>query len=137
MLLDMLESFPLWGTIVNAVGIVLGTLLGLLVKVFTGSKKKENAMEGGFLGELSDVIMKGVAICVLLVGITGAIETKNIMIVVISVVLGGILGTVMHLDSGITALGNFIEKMTKGKLGSITQGFVTASLMIKPRIRSF
>ena len=77
---EMFESFSLWGTIVNAIGIILGTLLGLVVKIFTGSKKNENVMEGGFLGELSDVIMKGVAICVLLVGITGAIETKNIMI---------------------------------------------------------
>ena len=126
---EMFESFSLWGTIVNAIGIILGTLLGLVVKIFTGSKKNENVMEGGFLGELSDVIMKGVAICVLLVGITGAIETKNIMIVVVSIVVGGILGTIMHLDSGITSLGNFIERMTKGKFGSITQGFVTASLI--------
>jgi uncharacterized membrane protein YqgA involved in biofilm formation len=73
--------------------------------------------------------MKGVALCVLLIGITGAITTNNIMIVIVSIVIGAIIGTLCKLDKGITGLGEFIEKKTGGKLGSITQGFVTASLL--------
>ncbi len=123
---EFFESFSLWGTIVNTLGIALGAVVGVLIKTVSGSKK---AKEGGIVSELPEAIMKGVALCVLLIGITGAIKTENIMIVIVSIVVGAILGTLMRLDSGITALGNFIEKKTGGKLGSITQGFVTASLL--------
>ena len=126
-MLDFFASFPLWGPVVNTLGIIFGALLGVIIKAAVGTKK--NSAEDGIFGEISDVIVKGVSLCVLLVGVTGAIKTTNIMIVIISVVLGGILGTLMHLDGGINALGEFIEKKTKGKLGSITEGFVTASLV--------
>ena len=125
---DFFESFTLWGTIVNSVGVIFGALIGVVVKHFS-SGKKDSVNENGLSKELPDAIMKGVALCVLLIGITGAIKTENIMIVIISMVVGAILGTLLKLDSGITALGNFIEKKTGGKLGSITQGFVTASLL--------
>ncbi len=125
---EFFESFSLWGTIVNALGVFFGAVFGVIVKHFS-SGKKDGAKEGALSSELPDAIMKGVSLCVLLIGITGAIKTENIMIVIISIVIGAILGTLMRLDSGITALGNFIEKKTGGKLGSITQGFVTASLL--------
>lgn len=121
---NFLASLPLWGTIVNALGIVAGTVLGVILKSFSHRKK-----EGGLGEELPDAIMKGVALCVLLIGIMGAIETEKIMVVIISIVLGGIIGTLARLDKGITSLGEFIERKTGGKLGSITQGFVTASLL--------
>ena len=125
---EFLTSISLWGTIVNALGVVAGTIIGVILKSFSRGKKEED-LEGGLRKEIPDVIMKGVSLCVLLIGITGAIKTENIMIVIISIVLGGIIGTLLRLDKGITRLGEFIEKKTGGKLGSITQGFVSASLL--------
>ena len=125
---EFFSSIPLWGTIVNTLGVIAGALCGLVVKSLSSGKKGKET-DGGLSKELPDAIMKGVALCVLLIGITGAITTTNIMIVIISIVVGGIIGTLCHLDSGITALGEFIEKKTGGRLGSITQGFVTASLL--------
>ncbi len=123
-----LNSLSLWGTIVNTLGIIAGTVLGVILKSISGGNK-EKSLEGGLREELPDAIMKGVALCVLLIGITGAIKTTNIMVVIISTVLGAIVGTLCKLDKGITSLGEFIEKKTGGRLGSITQGFVTASLL--------
>ena len=125
---EFLTSISLWGTIVNAVGIIAGAVIGNIIRSFS-SKKKEGGKKNKALSELGDVIMNGVALCVLLIGVMGAIKTGDIMIAIISVVVGGIIGTLCRLDSGITALGEFIEKKTGGKLGSITQGFVTASLL--------
>ena len=121
-----LTSLSFWGTIVNALGVIAGALVGIIFKTFSSGKSKK---EGSAVKELPDTIMKGVALCVLLIGIMGAVETSNIMIVIISIVVGCIIGTLCRLDSGITGLGNFIEKKTGGKLGNITQGFVTASLL--------
>ena len=125
---DFLTSIPLWGTIVNAVGVIAGAVIGNIIRAVS-SKKKTDGIKSQAISELPDIIMNGVALCVLLIGITGAIKTTDVMIAIISIVLGGIIGTLCRLDSGITALGDFIEKKTGGKLGSITQGFVTASLL--------
>ena len=125
---EFLTSIPLWGTIVNAVGIIAGAVIGNIIRALS-SKKKEGKEKSKVFSELPDVIMNGVALCVLLIGVMGAIETTDIMIAIISIVVGGIIGTLCRLDSGITALGGFIEKKTGGRLGSITQGFVTASLL--------
>ena len=125
---EFLASMPLWGTIVNALGVIAGAVIGNIIRAFS-SRKKENGKKSKVFSELPDIIMNGVALCVLLIGITGAIKTTDVMIAIISIVLGGIIGTLCRLDSGITALGDFIEKKTGGKLGSITQGFVTASLL--------
>ena len=125
---EFLGSIPLWGPIVNAVGIIAGAVIGNIIRALS-SKKKEGKEKSKVFSELPDVIMNGVALCVLLIGVMGAIETTDIMIAIISIVVGGIIGTLCRLDSGITALGEFIEKKTGGRLGSITQGFVTASLL--------
>lgn len=121
---EFLSSLSLWGTIVNALGVVAGALVGVLIRRFSGKKSPR-----GRLSELPDAILKGVALCVMLIGITGAIKTDNIMIVIISIVVGAVIGTLLMLDKGINRLGELIEKKTQGKLGSITQGFVTASLL--------
>jgi uncharacterized membrane protein YqgA involved in biofilm formation len=128
-MIGFLTGLPLWGTMVNAFGVIAGALVGIIIKRFSGKKKEDNKNEESFGTELSDAIMKGVALCVMLIGITGAITTNNIMIVIVSMVIGAVIGTLCRLDKGISGLGDFIEKKTGGKLGSITQGFVTASLL--------
>ena len=125
---DFLSSLSIWGTVVNTLGVILGALLGIVIKHFSRPKAKENGGET-FSSQISDAIMKGVALCVLLIGITGAITTADIMVVIISMVIGVVVGTLLNLDKGISSLGNLIERKTGGKLGSITQGFVTASLL--------
>ncbi len=123
---EFLSSLSLWGTIVNALGVFVGAFIGVLIRRISGKGKKK---EGGRFADLPDVILKGVALCVMLIGITGAIKTENIMIVIISIVIGAVIGTLLGLEKGITRMGDFIEAKTHGKLGSITQGFVTASLL--------
>ncbi len=123
-MVEFLTSLSLWGTIVNTLAVIAGSFVGILIRGLSSGKKA-----GGRIAELPDVIMKGVGLCVLLIGITGAIKTENIMVVIISIVLGGVIGTLLALEKGITGLGELIEKKTGGKFGNITQGFVSASLL--------
>ena len=121
---EFLTSLSLWGTIVNTVTVIIGALFGLLIRRFSSGKKKE-----GRLSELPDALMKGVGLCVMLIGVKGAIKTTSEIIVIVSIVIGGVIGTLLSLETGITRLGELIENKTQGKLGSITQGFVSASLL--------
>ena len=104
--------------------VIVGSLAGLIVKQFMKTGAEDGAMH-----RVSDALMKGMALCVLLIGITGAIGTQNIIIVIISIAVGAVIGELCDLDKGIHKLGDAIEKATKGKFGNVTQGFVTASLL--------
>ena len=123
-LISYVTAFPLWGSIVNALMIIFGAGIGLIVKGLIGK-----GASGGPLERVSDALMKGMGLCVLLIGIMGALETRNIMIVILSVLVGAVIGELCNLDKGINSLGDSIEKKTKGRFGRITEGFVAASLL--------
>ncbi|MCP3032188.1 DUF554 domain-containing protein [Halobacillus sp. A1] len=107
----------LLGTIVNGICIVLGTLLGL---IFTRIPER-----------FKETVMSGVGLAVLLIGIQMALETDNIVIVLLSILSGAILGELLHLEERLEYIGRWIEgKFVKPERNStIAQGFITASLM--------
>ncbi|MDF2567059.1 MAG: hypothetical protein K0R90_515 [Oscillospiraceae bacterium] len=106
----------LLGTIVNTVAIFVCGLLGLLFR----KGIKEN---------YSDIVMNAVGLCVILIGIIGAIKTKELVLLILSLVLGSLLGEFLKIEQNLNRLGLFIEKKTKGKEGSFSKGFVTSSLL--------
>lgn len=108
----------LTGTIVNSLTIIAGTIVGMLL--------------GKFIPErLSDAISKGVALCVLYIGIDGMLAGENTLIAIISIVVGAILGELLRLDDRLRSLGDWVERRFGGKYtkGSISEGFVSASLL--------
>lgn len=104
------------GNFANAFAIVIGSLIGVFLK----ERFKEN---------YKDTIMNGIGLAVIVIGITGAIKTENVLLVVISLVLGSILGEWFKLEDKLEGLGKMIEsKLASGK-SNISNGFVTASLI--------
>jgi uncharacterized membrane protein YqgA involved in biofilm formation len=108
------------GTIVNSLAIFAGSISGYLIMQF---------FKKGVPERINDIIMKGLSLCVLLIGITGALEYKKILLVIISMVVGGIIGEVIDIDRQLQRLGDNIEKRLNGRGGKVSQGFVTASLI--------
>lgn len=125
-----MTSLKLWGTIVNTAAVILGSSLGLLIKFLlsrvSGSFKEKGTAFGA---SLSDTLMKGLALCILAIGATGAIKTENHLILILSITIGGIIGTILDLDKLLGVLGAKIEARTKGRDGTVSQGFVSASLL--------
>ena len=121
-----MENFKLWGSIVNALAVIGGAAIGMILHriLVTAGKGADGRASG-----LSDAIMKGLGLCVLLIGIQGAIQTKNVLIVILSIVIGTVIGNLCDLDGMITRLGQWIERLTKGKFGNVADGFVNASLL--------
>ncbi|RXT09120.1 DUF554 domain-containing protein [Ammoniphilus sp. CFH 90114] len=106
----------LWGTIINAVAIICGAILG---SVFT------RISDG-----IRTTVMQGIGIAVGLLGLTMALKTENFLILIFSVVIGGILGELIRLDHWLNELGQWIERRVGGKgKGNIATGFVTATLV--------
>lgn len=108
----------LTGTIVNSLTIIAGTVAGLLLGKFIPDR-------------FNDAISKGIALCVLYIGVDGMLAGENALISILSIVLGVILGELLRLDDRIRSLGDWVERRFAGKhtKGSISEGFVSASLL--------
>lgn len=117
-ILGALYESPMLGALVNTFAVIIGAAIGLLFKK-------------GIPGHIGDTIMKGLALCVLMIGIQGIVKGEKMLVTILSIVLGGLIGELCHIDDGIKWLGNFAERKLKKGDGevSVSEGFVTASLL--------
>lgn len=112
----------LFGTIVNFASIILGSILGLILKEAIPSRIK-------------DTVMKSLALCVLLLGIIGVtgksanLSSENILLIIGSMVIGAIIGELIDIDKRLKNFGDLIEKKLNGRGGKISEGFVTSSIL--------
>lgn len=105
------------GTLVNTAAVAAGGLIGLLLK-------------RGIPQRITDAVMQGIALCVIYMGISGALEGSKTLALIVSMALGAVIGTVLDLDGRLNRLGESVEgKLSPGGQGSIATGFVTASLL--------
>ncbi|WP_423225883.1 DUF554 domain-containing protein [Candidatus Amarolinea aalborgensis] len=108
------------GTLLNILTVVIGGSLGSLLGNRLPDKTRETVLAG--LG-----LMTGV------VGMSMALQTKNVLIPMFSVLLGGVLGEWARLEDHLEALGRWLERRVGQRMGSgersVTRAFVTASLV--------
>ena len=103
--------------VVNAVVVVLGGLVGLLL----GGRLKE---------EHTKTIINALGICTMVIGITSSIVTSNILIVIICLVFGTVIGEALKIEHRLDSVGDWLKsKVAKNGGGRFTEGFVTASLL--------
>lgn len=114
-----LGGITLIGTIINVAAILVGSALGLLLK-------------RNFRKHIADVVMQGLGLCVTLIGLSGALETGNVLLMILSVVLGGVVGALIGIDRRLNDLGAYAQrKLTRntGEDNTFARAFVTASLV--------
>ena len=111
------------GTIVNALAIIGGCLVGLIVK-------------GRLTEKISATIMNGLSLCVLYIGISGALKGNDTLQMIICIALGALVGEIIDIDKRLNDLGDMIERKINSKKKnktdekiSISEGFVTSSLL--------
>lgn len=107
------------GTIVNTAAIIVGSIAGLFLK-------------GGIPKKIDEAIMKALGLSVLYVGISGSLKCTDTLLLILSLVIGVIIGECINLDGALKKLGKWIEDLFKkhgGAQGGISEGFVAASLL--------
>ena len=117
------------GFVVNALAVVVGSVLGLTLKKFI---KKEYC----------DSVIKVVGIGVIIIGILGIIEYSGVitlenlkynisfngtLLMIVSLAIGTFIGEILKIDQKFVNLSNNLEK--KLNKGNISEGFLTASLL--------
>lgn len=106
------------GTIVNSIAILVGGLLGILF--------------GNALPErMKNTVLQGIGLAILLIGMSMALQTKNTLIVIASLVLGGVIGEWIDIELRLQQMGQGLEKiLSRGKSkGNFTKAFVSTSLI--------
>lgn len=104
------------GTIVNVAAILIGATVGVVLKK-------------GIPERFNHTIIQGLAMSIMIIGIQMAIQTKNALVVVLSLVIGGFTGELLQIEKRLDSLGALIEKKIGNSQGDFAKGFVTASLV--------
>ena len=118
---------PISGTILNVAAVLLGALLGLLVG---------NRLPPRFHA----IVIGGLGLATLIVGVQSAI-TGNPLIMIGSILIGGIIGEALRIQDGLDALGDYLQRRFGGETdepddarprrgsSTVSEAFVTSSLV--------
>ena len=124
---------PFLGTIVNCLTVIGGSLIGILLsRVFSKYSR---------LSSIPDAAMKAISIFVILIGFKGAVKSDKELVILLSLVIGTVIGTVIDIDGLLERFGTFMErKFVKSTAHStpqldevrpqksISKGFVSTTL---------
>lgn len=107
------------GVIVNTLTVLIGGTIGTLFKK-------------GIPEKITNALMVGIGLCVIYIGISGALKGENTLVLILSIVFGAVVGTLIDIDSLINRFATWIEKKfnkKNGKKVSVAEGIVTATLL--------
>jgi hypothetical protein len=106
------------GVLVNVGTVFIGSLVGLLLK-------------RGIPEKVTEALMLGIGLCTLFIGISGALQGENTLVLILSMAIGSVIGTLLDIDKQLNRLAAYVEARFKHADGQVTvaEGFVTASLL--------
>jgi uncharacterized membrane protein YqgA involved in biofilm formation len=104
------------GTLVNAVAIIVGSSIGMIVRKNLPKKYEV-------------IYFQAVGLFSLLLGMQMALGMSEPLLVLLSLILGGFLGAKIRLDEKIDSLGSLIKAKMKSENERFTEGLTTAFLL--------
>ncbi len=100
----------------NFAAVVVGGLVG-------------NLLRGGIPERYRRSIHAGLALCVLLIGMQGALQTSNVLAVILSIVIGTIIGEALRIEDRLDRLGDWAQRRFAKNDEGFAAGFVNATLL--------
>jgi uncharacterized protein len=106
------------GTTINSLAIIMGCMIGLILK-------------GHFPERISVILFQGIGLVTFMIGIQMAIQGSEVLLIILSLVFGGIIGETIDIEKRLDRLGNRIKELFQQQKGKerFTEGFITASLL--------
>lgn len=104
------------GTIVNVIAIILGSILGILIK-------------SRFPERVNKIIFQVIGLFTITLGITMAVKTNNFLIVAFSLIIGSVFGEIIGIENYLERLSDKLKNTLKNSSDKFTEGFVTATLI--------
>ena len=105
------------GTLVNGIAIIVGSIIGIVLK-------------SGFIKAKSKAIMGALGLSTLIIGFQAVINYANVLLLIVALALGVLIGEFLKLEDHINHFAFALEKrFAKGSDSTFAQGFVTASIL--------
>ncbi len=110
-----MKRLPMRGTLLNTATVAIGALIGLVA--------------GQNLPHQYLVIASGgIGLVTIGIGLKLFLESKNVLVVALSVGLGGVLGAMMGIDQGLTHFADWARGLVGGG-GTFNEGLITTSVL--------
>jgi len=106
----------MFGNIMNAVAIMVGGLVGVMMK-------------GRVSARFESQVIKAVALGVLILGISGALLVRNPLLMLIALASGAVLGEWWNVEGALERLTERIKSRLNIKGEGFTAGFVSSTLL--------
>lgn len=104
------------GTLVNVLVIIIGSLLG-------------NLLKSRFPKGMKDRIMEGMGLFVVVIGLKMAFVDDRFLLIILSIIPGAILGEILKIQENLNQLGSLLEERFNRGGDNFTQGFLRASIL--------
>ncbi len=104
------------GTLINAGAIILGTLIGMMIK----TKLPERVVT---------IIFQALGLFTILLGLKMALEMQEFLIAIGSLVVGSVIGELLKIESGMEKFGGWVKTRLKSDNAKFTDGMITAFLL--------
>lgn len=104
------------GTLVNVAAVLIGSGIGLAI----GSRLSER---------LQRIITTGLGLSTLLIGVQMALKVQNVLVVIASMVIGGVVGELLGIEEALEQAGDWLKARARSSSGTFVAGYVTASLV--------
>lgn len=107
--------FP-FGPMVNAVVVIVGAFIGMRMGAMLPERVRE-------------IVFQGIGLSTLVIGMQMALATKEPLLLIFSLLLGGICGELLNIESRLMGLGDSIKAKIRVQNPRFTEGFVNASIL--------
>lgn len=104
------------GTLLNVATVVVGGTAGTLL----GSRLPE---------KVQTTLVNGIGLMTLLIGVQMALQAHSVVLVLVSLLLGGVIGCLLGVADRLDALGAALQRRLAGLGGKVSEAFVTTSLI--------
>lgn len=112
------------GTIVNAATVTIGASIGLVIKKHLPQR-------------IVSIVFQAIALFTVFIGVKMALVSTHILIMILSLVVGGLTGELLRLEENVEKLVNRFKTRFKFKNQQFTEGLLTAFLLFCAGSMSF
>ena len=105
-----------WGSLVNALAIVGGGLVGMLF----GSRLPERVRQ---------IVFQGLGLCIIVLGVQMAFKTQHQMVQIFSILIGGIVGALLRFEDVFFRGGEWLKLRLRSKNPQFTEGMVNGAVL--------
>jgi uncharacterized membrane protein YqgA involved in biofilm formation len=104
------------GPLVNALVIVVGAFFGRFVVK-------------GIPQRFEETVKKAIGLSIVFVGIKGALDNQEVLLLILSMVCGAVIGELLNIDRLMNRFGSWAERKLGMSGGTFAKGFVSASIL--------